>query len=58
MKKIYENPVIEITEFEREDILTASSGGKTDPERVSEKLAAEGRTNVYTASWNDMDFCN
>lgn len=27
MKKQYENPIIEIVEFEQEDILTASFGG-------------------------------
>ena len=57
MKKIYENPAIEITEFESEDILTASST-KTDIEIVSEELVANGKTNVYTESWKNMGYYN
>lgn len=34
MNKIYTNPEIEIVLFEEEDIMTASTTGKYDPENI------------------------
>ena len=51
MKEIYENPVMDVIDFNGENILTVST---TDLQNVTNELNGENIQNVGTASWTDM----
>ena len=53
MKEIYENPAMEIIDFEGENILTESM---TDVDRAMNELGKGNITHVQSVRWDQMNF--
>ena len=51
MKKFYEIPAIELTKFDVEDVITASTGALTE-EEFKDALTGNTNKNVVVTTWN------